>query len=139
VTASPPRLLYAFPQPVDPRGFLVLPDAERVVWWNTQNGHHELWRVTKTGWEKVWELPGAWLGVSSVSVPAGAADPAGKWVALANQAELILVRGADGAVVRKWPIKAGPGRLAFAPDGRHLFVANGYNTVYVLRLTDLPE
>ena len=30
-----------------------------------------------------------------------------------------------------------PMELEFAPDGRHLFVVNGYNTVYALRFNDL--
>ena len=92
----------------------------------------QFWQLTKAGWAKVWEDATAF----SIA-PKAAYHPSGKWVAMGSETELTVRRADDGTVVWKCPLKAPPQDVAFAPDGRHLFVANGFNTVYVLRLPDL--
>ena len=126
LTAAEPRLLSTFP---GGPGY-ISPDGERVLVWG--NSTPQFWQLTKAGWAKVWEDTTA----HSVA-PKAAFHPSGKWVAMGSENELTVRRSSDGEVVWKCSLKAPPWDLEFAPDGRHLFVANGFNTVYVLRLPDL--
>src|SRR5262249_23271047 len=143
LTRSPAQPLSTFPAQIAQA--YVFPDAERVLV-RDQNAPPQLWAQTKGRWEKVWEdatvwSNGPWYGTGTLA----AAHPSGKWVAVACQppggfldrTELTLRRSSDGKVVWKCPLRGIPYDVTFAPDGRHLFVANGFNTVYVLRLNEL--
>ena len=145
LTAAEPRLLSTFPGPTDARVY-VFPDGERVLTFD--NVTPQLWQATTKGWVKVWEDAAAahWHALGGVwTAPDGTlryskavvAHPSGQWLALYGKDEITIRRTSDGGVVWKCPLKAPPWDMEFAPDGRHLFVANGFNTVYVLRLPDL--
>ena len=133
LTRAEPRLLSTFPSPADPFVTVVFPDAERVLTYD--NVTPQLWQWKATGWAKVWEGDeSAVVEVFGAGVPAS--HPSARYFALYAQGKITVRRAEDGAVVHTVPCKTAPQRLAFAPDGRHLFVANGFNTVYVLRLPD---
>jgi hypothetical protein len=126
LTASEPRLLSRLPADAPS----VFPDGERVLRW--EHEIPQLWHRQDDGWVKAWDGP---PGRSAVWTP----HPTSRFFALYAQGE-ITIRRADDPKVPAYTIpfaKAPPQKLEFAPDGRHLFVINAFNTVYVLRVPGL--
>jgi serine/threonine protein kinase/WD40 repeat protein len=128
LTAEGPKLLSAL-GPTHPNTCL-FPDGERFI--RTDHAVPQMWRLQDGGWKAVWSGPPD----NSVQL---AAHPSGRYFALYAQGE-ITVRNADDPKIPAHIIpygKAPPQKLEFAPDGRHLFVVNAFNTVYVLRIPGL--
>ncbi len=65
-----------------------------------------------------------------------ALSPDGKSLAVAqyNAHKVILWDAVTGKKLKSWKLPGGVYSIAFAPDGRHLFLGNSNCTVYVLRL-----
>ncbi len=144
LTATEPRLLSTFPGPLW-HATAVFPDAERVITGDANGA--QMWQLTARGWSKVYTVPVAFHQGVSVTWTAGdgtarrskgaAAHPSGRYFALVTAEGVTVRRTEDGSEATKFPLPAPAWNLEFAPDGRHLFVANGFGTVYVLRLPDL--
>jgi WD40 repeat protein/serine/threonine protein kinase len=68
------------------------------------------------------------------SVHALAFAPAGDVFAASYSDRLVIWDLATLRVLRDWEMPGGAADLCFGPDGRHLIIANGNGTIYVLRL-----
>jgi serine/threonine protein kinase/WD40 repeat protein len=66
-------------------------------------------------------------------------SPDGKLAAVAYASSLILLEMPSGNRIKEWQFPGPVQDVAFAPDGRHLAVANGNGTLYVLRLADAAK
>jgi len=62
--------------------------------------------------------------------------PDGKTAAIAYSSSLVLLEMPSGNRMKEWQFPGQVQSVAFAPDGRHLAVANGNGTLYVLRLAE---
>jgi WD40 repeat protein len=64
-------------------------------------------------------------------------SPDGKTLTGARGRVVVLWDLASGKRLREWEFAGNVFNVAFAPDGRHLAIANADGTAYILRLTDL--
>ena len=66
-------------------------------------------------------------------------SPDGKLAAIHSASSLVLLEMPSGSRMREWQFPGQVLAVAFAPDGRHLAVANGNGTLYVLRIAGGPK
>lgn len=113
------------------RGTILFPSAERMC--TIVDGHWNSYALTPDGWQLVSTSPDGGFGDRD----AATWHPSEKWYVAARGSDIMLRRTDNHAILATWKLKSSPLRLTFAPDGRHLFIATGHHTIYVLRLSDL--
>jgi len=88
----------------------------------------------------LWDLH-AGTFLRKIDIGPGLADlpalfsPDGKAAAVFHGSTVVLLEMPSGNELKKWQFPGPVHGLAFAPDSRHLAVANGNGTVYILRLS----
>ena len=60
------------------------------------------------------------------------------FVTVSDDFQIILWDAATGAIKKRWELRSPIHGVAFAPDSRHLVVANANGTLYVFRLSEVP-
>src|SRR5206468_663019 len=63
----------------------------------------------------------------------------GKMAAFMYGAMAVVIEVPTGKRLKEWQFPAPVRGLAFAPDNRHLAIANGNGTIYVMRLAAVPQ
>ncbi|MBL8795553.1 MAG: protein kinase [Planctomycetia bacterium] len=98
----------------------------------SSNGLVRFWEVTPTDARERTDLI---LPQVRGSVHALAYSPDGALLAISYTGKVVLYDVAHQKVLRDWELPGTVEDLAFAPDSRHLALANGNGTLYLLRLT----
>jgi len=119
-----------------PQAIGISPDGNLLAVLGSKAGKATLWDWTEPKPQVRLVLGGPNPAGGNTTVLALAFAPDGKSLAVATNGPEALTTWdvATGKKLRGWTLPGMVVNLAFAPDSRHLFTANGNGTVYVLRL-----